>query len=96
VHFVAADAADIAFADGAFTIAGTDRSMPIAQGAQMQFIETHNYRLRREHALGQLLLGESGLLLPLFRAPDGAKPSGATVALNRSRTWRNSAGGRNS
>jgi hypothetical protein len=26
-----ADAADIAFADGAFTIAGTDRSMPIEQ-----------------------------------------------------------------
>src|SRR5437762_1617105 len=32
------DAADIAFADGAFTIAGTDRSMPIAQVAQMSFI----------------------------------------------------------
>jgi len=37
-HFMEADAADIAFADGAFTIAGTDRSMPIGQIAQMSFI----------------------------------------------------------
>jgi carbon-monoxide dehydrogenase large subunit len=37
-HFMEANAADIAFADGAFTIAGTDRSMPIAQVAQMSFI----------------------------------------------------------
>jgi carbon-monoxide dehydrogenase large subunit len=37
-HFLEADTADIAFADGAFTIAGTDRSMPIAQVAQMSFM----------------------------------------------------------
>src|SRR5437763_3837070 len=37
-HFLEANAADIAFADGAFTIAGTDRSMPIVQVAQMSFI----------------------------------------------------------
>jgi carbon-monoxide dehydrogenase large subunit len=37
-HFMEADTADIAFANGAFTIAGTDRSMPIAQVAQMSFI----------------------------------------------------------
>ncbi len=37
-HFMEADAADIAFADGAFTIAGTDRSMAILQVAQMSFI----------------------------------------------------------
>ncbi|MFL5269756.1 MAG: xanthine dehydrogenase family protein molybdopterin-binding subunit, partial [Stellaceae bacterium] len=37
-HFMEADAADIAFADGAFTIAGTDRAMPIGQVAQMSFI----------------------------------------------------------
>jgi aerobic carbon-monoxide dehydrogenase large subunit len=37
-HFMEADAADIAFANGAFTIAGTDRSMPIEQVAQMSFI----------------------------------------------------------
>jgi aerobic carbon-monoxide dehydrogenase large subunit len=37
-HFMEADTADIAFADGAFTIAGTDRSMPIGQVAKMSFI----------------------------------------------------------
>jgi aerobic carbon-monoxide dehydrogenase large subunit len=37
-HFMEADAADIAFADGVFTIAGTDRAMPIGQVAQMSFI----------------------------------------------------------
>jgi aerobic carbon-monoxide dehydrogenase large subunit len=37
-HFMEADAADIAFAEGAFTISGTDRSMPILQVAQMSFI----------------------------------------------------------
>jgi aerobic carbon-monoxide dehydrogenase large subunit len=37
-HFMEADAADITFADGAFTIAGTDRSMPIGQVAQVSFI----------------------------------------------------------
>jgi carbon-monoxide dehydrogenase large subunit len=37
-HFMEADAADIAFADGTFTIDGTDRSMPILQVAQMSFI----------------------------------------------------------
>jgi aerobic carbon-monoxide dehydrogenase large subunit len=37
-HFMETDAADIAFADGQFTIAGTDRSMPILQVAQMAFI----------------------------------------------------------
>ena len=37
-HFLEADAADIVFADGRFTITGTDRSMPIEQVAQMSFI----------------------------------------------------------
>jgi aerobic carbon-monoxide dehydrogenase large subunit len=37
-HFMEADAADIAFADGEFRIAGTDRAMPIGQVAQMSFI----------------------------------------------------------
>jgi aerobic carbon-monoxide dehydrogenase large subunit len=37
-HFMEGDAADIAFADAQFTIAGTDRSMPIEQVAQMSFI----------------------------------------------------------
>jgi len=37
-HFMEADAADITFADGNFTIAGTDRTMPLGQIAQMSFI----------------------------------------------------------
>jgi aerobic carbon-monoxide dehydrogenase large subunit len=37
-HFLEADAADIAFENGTFTIAGTDRSMPLSQVAQMSFI----------------------------------------------------------
>jgi len=37
-HFLEADAADITFADGNFTIAGTDRTMPLEQIAQMSFI----------------------------------------------------------
>jgi carbon-monoxide dehydrogenase large subunit len=37
-HFMEADAADIVFADGTFTIAGTDRAMPIEQVARMSFM----------------------------------------------------------
>jgi aerobic carbon-monoxide dehydrogenase large subunit len=37
-HFMEAAAADIAFADGGFTIAGTDRSMPILEVAQKSFL----------------------------------------------------------
>ena len=37
-HFMEANPADITFTDGQFTIAGTDRSMPIEQVAQMSFI----------------------------------------------------------
>ena len=37
-QFMEADTADIAFADGEFRIAGTDRAMPIEQVAQMSFI----------------------------------------------------------
>ena len=37
-HFMEADAADIEFAQGKFTIAGTDKSLPLAQVAQMSFI----------------------------------------------------------
>jgi carbon-monoxide dehydrogenase large subunit len=37
-HFMEASPIDITFADGAFTIAGTDRTMPIIQIAQMSFI----------------------------------------------------------
>jgi len=37
-HFMEADATDIVFSDGNFTIAGTDRTMPLEQIAQMSFI----------------------------------------------------------
>jgi aerobic carbon-monoxide dehydrogenase large subunit len=37
-HFLEASPADIVFADGTFTIAGTDKAMPITQVAQMSFI----------------------------------------------------------
>src|SRR5262249_12435487 len=37
-HFMEANPTDIVFADGRFTIAGTDKSMPITQIAQMSFI----------------------------------------------------------
>jgi carbon-monoxide dehydrogenase large subunit len=37
-HFMEANAADIIFSDGNFTIAGTDRTMPLEQIAQMSFI----------------------------------------------------------
>jgi aerobic carbon-monoxide dehydrogenase large subunit len=37
-HFMEAAADDIAFADGKFTIAGTDKAMPLVQIAQMSYI----------------------------------------------------------
>jgi carbon-monoxide dehydrogenase large subunit len=37
-HFLEVDTLDIAFADGVFSIAGTDRSMPIDEVARMSFI----------------------------------------------------------
>jgi aerobic carbon-monoxide dehydrogenase large subunit len=37
-HFMEASAADIVFENGKFTVAGTDKAMPIAQVAQMSFI----------------------------------------------------------
>ena len=40
-HFMEADAADIEFADGTFTIAGTDKAMPLTQIAAMSFIPVH-------------------------------------------------------
>jgi carbon-monoxide dehydrogenase large subunit len=40
-HFMETDAADIEFADGKFTIAGTDKSMPLTQIAAMSFIPVH-------------------------------------------------------
>jgi aerobic carbon-monoxide dehydrogenase large subunit len=40
-HFMEADVADIEFADGQFTIAGTDKMMPLAQIAAMSFMPVH-------------------------------------------------------
>ena len=37
-HFMEANESDIVFEDGKFTVAGTDKTMPIAQVAQMSFI----------------------------------------------------------
>src|ERR1700747_3564248 len=61
-----AAAADIAFADGQFTIAGTDRAMPIEQVAQMSFIP-----VGLPSALGVGLQGAGGFspLQPTF--PNG-------------------------
>jgi hypothetical protein len=43
--------------------------------------EPRDHRLRCVHALGKLLLGETGLFLPLFCAPDGAKSPGGNSRL---------------
>src|SRR6478735_4300929 len=53
-HFMEADAADIAFADGTFTIAGTDRSMPIEQVARMSFMTTIARACARGHGYRRL------------------------------------------
>ena len=62
-HFMEADAADIAFADGSFTIAGTDRSMPILQVARMSFIPVG---LPSELGVGLLGAGAFSPGLPSF------------------------------
>ena len=69
-----ANAADIAFADGAFTIAGTDRSMPIGQVAQMSFIPVG---LPSELGVGLQGAGAFSSDLPSF-------PMAATSASSRS------------
>jgi carbon-monoxide dehydrogenase large subunit len=65
-HFMEANAADIAFADGAFTIAGTDRSMPIAQVAQMSFIP-----VGLPSELGVGLQGAGGFFSDMPSFPNG-------------------------
>ncbi len=40
-HFMESDAADIEFSEGKFTIAGTDKEMPLKQVAQMSFMPVH-------------------------------------------------------
>jgi carbon-monoxide dehydrogenase large subunit len=65
-HFMEADTADIAFTDGNFTIAGTDRSMPIGQVAQMSFIPVG---LPSELGVGLQGAGAFSANVPSF--PDG-------------------------
>jgi aerobic carbon-monoxide dehydrogenase large subunit len=84
-HFMETDAADIAFADGAFTIAGTDRSMPIGQVAQMSFIPMG---LPSELGVGLQGAGAFSSDLPSF--PNGCHiceleidPDTGAVALDR-------------
>jgi carbon-monoxide dehydrogenase large subunit len=80
-----ADAADIAFADGAFTIAGTDRSMPIGQVAQMSFIP-----MGLPSELGVGLQGAGGFSPDVPSFPNGCHiceleidPETGEVALDR-------------
>ena len=92
-HFMEADAADIAFADGAFTIAGTDRSMPIAQVAQMSFIPVGSALGARRRPAGRrrLLLGHAELpqWLPYLRGRDRPRDRrGRTRPLHRRRRLR--------
>ena len=79
-HFMEADAADIAFADGAFTISGTDRSMPITQVAQMSFIPVGLPVGARRRAAGRrrLLVGRAELpeRLPYLRGRDRSRHRG--------------------
>jgi len=65
-HFLEADAADVTFADGQFTIAGTDRAMPIAQVAQMSFIPMG---LPAELGVGLMGAGSATADVPSF--PNG-------------------------
>jgi carbon-monoxide dehydrogenase large subunit len=65
-HFMEADAVDIAFADGVFTIAGTDRAMPIEQVARMSFIP-----VGLPSALGVGLQGAGGFSSDLASFPNG-------------------------
>jgi carbon-monoxide dehydrogenase large subunit len=84
-HFMEADAADISFADGAFTISGTDRSMPIGQVAQMSFIP-----VGLPSALGVGLQGAGAFNSDLPSFPNGCHiceleidPETGTVELDR-------------
>ena len=88
-HFMEADAADIVFdvssGGGNFTIAGTDRSMPLAQIAQMSFIPMG---LPAELGVGLQGVGAAAADVPSF--PNGCHicevevdPETGAVALDR-------------
>jgi carbon-monoxide dehydrogenase large subunit len=65
-HFMEADTVDIEFADGAFSIAGTDRSMSIDQVARMSFIP-----MGLPSALGVGLQGVGAFSSGLSSFPNG-------------------------
>ena len=73
-HFMEADAADVAFADAQFTIAGTDRSMPLEQVAQMSFIPMG---IPRELGVGLQGAGAATADVPSF--PNGCHISEVEV-----------------
>ena len=84
-HFLEADAADIVFADGQFTIAGTDRSLPLAEVAQKSFIP-----IGLPSELGVGLQGAGGFSVGLPSFPNGCHiceveidPETGSVALDR-------------
>ncbi len=84
-HFMEANAADITFADGKFTIAGTDKAMPILQVAGMSFIPMG---LPSELGVGLQGAGAFAANVPSF--PNGCHiceveidPDTGTVTLDR-------------
>ena len=84
-HFMEADAADIVFADGTFTIAGTDRAMPIEQVARMSFMP-----MGLPSALGVGLQGMGAFASDLASFPSGCHiceveidPETGAVAVDR-------------
>jgi carbon-monoxide dehydrogenase large subunit len=84
-HFMEADATDIAFADGTFTIAGTDRSMRIEQVARMSFIP-----MGLHSALGMGLQGAGAFSSDAASFPNGCHiceleidPETGTVSVDR-------------
>jgi carbon-monoxide dehydrogenase large subunit len=84
-HFMEADAVDIVFADGVFSIAGTDRSMPIDQVARMSFMP-----MGLPSALGVGLQGVGAFSSDLSSFPNGCHiceveidPDTGAVAVDR-------------
>ena len=84
-HFMEADAVDMAFADGTFTIVGTDRSMPIEQVARMSFMP-----MGLPSALGVGLQGMGAFSSDLASFPSGCyiceveiDPETGAVAVDR-------------
>jgi hypothetical protein len=87
IHLAQADAADIAFADGAFTIAGTDRSMPIVINAildaprparRRRFTDARHPRAhlaRNARAYKEMTPVPPGAALPIIRRARPPRPT---------------------